>query len=54
MAEGAHDEQSRDEDPPTSPFRRFEDLVRRLVSVPKKEVDELRAEEEKKKWPEEA
>jgi hypothetical protein len=57
MSKGAHDERSRDDDPATSPFARFEDLVKRLISVPKGEVDELQRAEEKKrkkKRPEEA
>jgi hypothetical protein len=40
--------------PLLSPFARFEDLVKRLISVPKGEVDELQRVEEKKKRPEEA
>ena len=52
MPEGAQDNQSRDDDEEpadTTPFARFEDLVRKLVSVPKEELDALRDEDERKK-----
>jgi hypothetical protein len=49
MGEGAHDEQSRDEEDTAAPFARFEDLVRKLVSVPKEELDEMRDEDEREK-----
>jgi hypothetical protein len=32
-----------------SPFERFEDLTRRVVKVPKAEVDELRKKQEKRR-----
>lgn len=33
----------------TTPFRRFENLLKRLISVPKKEVDKEKAEYERRK-----
>lgn len=48
MAEGAQDEQNRDEDPATTPFARFEDLVRKVVYVPKEALDAMRGEDERK------
>jgi hypothetical protein len=54
MQEEAQDEQNCDEDPATTPFARFEDLARKLVSVPKEEVDALLAKNEKEKRSEES
>ena len=46
LPEGPQDKQSREEEEPTdTPFARFEDLVRKLVSVPKEELDALRDED---------
>jgi hypothetical protein len=60
ILEGAHDDQSPNEDSATTTFARFEDLVRKLVSVPKEELDkkldedERKKKEKKEKQPEEA
>lgn len=35
--------------PPSEEFRRFEDFTRRLMAVPKKEIDEQKAKYEKQK-----
>jgi hypothetical protein len=35
--------------PEPSPFKRFEDFARRIVAVPKSELDEKQAEYDKKK-----
>ncbi len=34
---------------PTTTFERFEDFVKKIAAVPKEEVDELRAEQERDK-----
>lgn len=34
---------------PMTPFRRFEDLTKKLLSVPKKDVDKKQAERPKRK-----
>ena len=41
------DDEHRDED--KTPFERFEDLARRLLKVPKEEVDEQRRKAEREK-----
>jgi hypothetical protein len=46
VAEPKHEEQKSNE-----PFERFQDLTKKLLSVPKKEADEKRREEGRRKRP---
>lgn len=42
-------EPKREDQKSSEPFERFQDLTKKLLSVPKKEVDEKRREKERRK-----